>query len=240
MSERRNNRRDSRLETLYRKSGDVEPDAGLDRIIRARADEAARAGHERERLPWLGGLVTASVAVVAIAVVMQQAPPDESMPESLAPQAPAEPEAFKSRGLLAPSVGADATVDSSAQTRQARGELREMELSEMQSAGEAAQVAPPSAAALSNQGEPVSDERRDALLRDVVAEQAAEVVRERSETRDSARNFADHPGPMLERIEALIEGGNLQRARELLEAFREKYPAHAVPEKIREGVARPE
>ena len=107
MTERRNDKdrdptvRASKLEALYSRAGDVEPDSGLDRIIRARADEATRGARSPGRIPWLGGLVTASVAVVAIALVLQQTPPGEPVPESLAPRDSAEVDAY-----MAPSMGA--------------------------------------------------------------------------------------------------------------------------------------
>lgn len=109
MTEQRNHMHDAGLEALYRTAGEVEPDGGLDRIIRARADEAARTRRASNRVPWLGGLVTASVAIVAIAVLLQQTPPGERLPESLAPQASDPPDAF-----MAPSMGAQSQQEVSA------------------------------------------------------------------------------------------------------------------------------
>jgi len=75
----------SELDELYREAGDIGPDPGIDRIIRARAEQAATIPRPR-RTAWLGGLATASVAVAVVAVVLQQAPGPESQPEA----APAE------------------------------------------------------------------------------------------------------------------------------------------------------
>lgn len=85
------------LGRLYDHVGGVEPGAGLDCIIRARADQAVHKSRTR-RLPWLGGLTTASVAVMAIALVLQQSPPGP----------PAVPETMDSRALLpeSPVTGA--------------------------------------------------------------------------------------------------------------------------------------
>lgn len=88
------------LESMYREHGDAGPSEGLDRIIRARAEHAARESAERKPrrriAPWVGGLATASVAIVAIAVVLRQSPPagdlagpDRAEPGAEAVQAPA-------------------------------------------------------------------------------------------------------------------------------------------------------
>ncbi|MEX0916285.1 MAG: hypothetical protein WDZ60_10350, partial [Wenzhouxiangellaceae bacterium] len=62
MNERSHDKQTRELQALYREAGDVEPETGLDRIVRARADQASRDRRPAGRLPWLGGLVTASVA----------------------------------------------------------------------------------------------------------------------------------------------------------------------------------
>lgn len=101
MTESRNDKTDKRLETLYQRDSDIEPDAGLDRIIRARAAESVHASRSSVRPAWLGGVVTAAVAIVAVTVVLQQTPPGDPAADSLIPQESAEPEAF-----MAPSMGA--------------------------------------------------------------------------------------------------------------------------------------
>ncbi len=230
MTEHRNDKRrgelDSRLEALYREAGDVEPDAGLDRIVRARADEAVRTGRSSSRLPWrLGGLVTASVGVLAIAVVLQQSPPGPPTPEAGAPLERSEPEAF-----MSPSVGADAASKSAAAPP---SEAREME-----SAGaDAPEAAPAPSPSLGEPLQSLSEEARAARLDGIVAEQAANVA---ESANSLPEEIADDPDKMLDRIEALIERDEMARARERLERFRREYPGHAVPEKIQEALAPPE
>jgi hypothetical protein len=62
------------LDRRYSESGDAEPAAGLDRMILARADQALGNARRARRRPMLAGLATASVALVALAVVLQQTP----------------------------------------------------------------------------------------------------------------------------------------------------------------------
>lgn len=230
MTEPRNDKRrdelDSRLEVLYREAGDVEPDAGLDRIVRARAEEAARTARSSSRLPWrLGGLVTASVAVLAIAVVLQQSPPgplrSSGTPETDAPIERSEPEAF-----MSPSAGADATLKSTADPRSG---IREME-----SAGaDAAQAAPAPSPALREPLRSLSEEERAARLDDIIAEQAASVAEPADRLPEE---IADDPDKMLDRIEALIERDEIRRARELLDLFRREYPDHTIPPAMQESL----
>lgn len=243
MTEHSNDRKDKRLETLYREAGDVEPEAGLDRIIRARAEEAVGSRRSSNRLPWLGGLVTASVAIVAIAVVLQQAPPGgEPMPEAPVAGESGEPEAF-----MAPSLGADAALkssaDSSAERRRVRTEVREM----LAPGTDAAQPAP--SAELRAPAQAPSRQLRSERQGDIVADQDSNVAEpERSLSEESAESsaetiagaIADDPVAMLSRIEALLEQDRIRPARELLEAFRRKYPDHAIPEKIQETLAPPQ
>ncbi|MBS3744165.1 MAG: hypothetical protein KGY48_07455 [Wenzhouxiangellaceae bacterium] len=230
MTEHRNDKRrdelDSRLEALYREAGDVEPDAGLDRIVRARAEEATRTGRSSSRLPWrLGGLVTASVGVLAIAVVLQQSPPgplrSSGTPEADAPIERSEPEAF-----MSPSAGADATLKS---TTNPRSEVRQME-----SAGaDAPEAAPAPSPSLREPLQPQSEETRAARVDDIVAEQAANVA---EPAIPLPEEIADDPDKMLDRIEALIERDEIRRARELLDRFRREYPDRKIPPAMEEAL----
>ena len=231
MTEQRNDKHDARLEALYREAGEAEPDAGLDRIIRARADEAVRVGRSANRLPWLGGLVTASVAIVAIAVVLQQTPPAERSPAIQGLPETETPAAF-----MAPSVGADAALKSSDESHRARSEIREM-----QSAGaDRLEASPPPSAARRARAQSLSDEQHAQRLGEVASEQALNVSEPAQSLSDETEETAHDPAPILARIEVLIANEEIQRARDLLEAFRHRYPDHVVPEKIREAVAAPE
>ena len=80
MTRKHTPRPQTELDRLYSESGAAEPAAGLDRIILARADRALEDARRTPRRPLLAGLATASVAVVALAVVLQQTP---TAPESV-------------------------------------------------------------------------------------------------------------------------------------------------------------
>ena len=226
MTEQRNDKHDAALEALYRETGDVEPDAGLDRIIRVRADESSRSGRSSNRLPWLGGLVTASVAIVAVAVVLQQAPPGSPPPESFAPQTSGESETSGLEILMAPSVGADSTLESSAETRRARSQIREMSSA---GADESDASPPPSAAALRPPVQSLPEQQRTERLGDIVTEQAANVA---EPVAPKLHATAADPDTVLARIKALLEDGEIQRAREVLEGLKREYPEHDIPEEI--------
>lgn len=237
MTEHSNDRKDKPLEALYRDAGDVEPDAGIDRIIRARAGEAADTRRSTNRLPWLGGLVTASVAIVAIAVVLQQTPPGP--PPAEAPEA-ADAEALESRRFMAPSVGADATLESSAEAQRARREMRQM-----QSIAETAEEAPPqaeprpSAAALDDRANAVSEQDRPVVISERRrAELPDKGVVEPAHSKSA--EIDEDPAAILARIESLIDTGEHRRALELLDAFRKNHPDHPIAEDIEKELARPE
>jgi hypothetical protein len=79
------------LEALYRAQVEVEPDSGLDRIVLARAEQALAARQQQRPRPWIAGLATAGALVLAVGIIVQQAPP------------PTQPETSPS----APTAGAD-------------------------------------------------------------------------------------------------------------------------------------
>lgn len=66
------------LESRYADSDDVAPGDGLDRIVRARADQAVASQRARRKVPWLGVLTSASVAALAVIVVVQLPPSDRA------------------------------------------------------------------------------------------------------------------------------------------------------------------
>ena len=96
MNHQSNKSNPKELEALYRSGSHVEPEPGLDRIIRARAEQAATQGKRHRPARWLGGLATAAALVLAIGVALQQGPSEPArMQETLrspALDAPARPE----------------------------------------------------------------------------------------------------------------------------------------------------
>jgi len=111
------------LKALYERDGQVEPDAGLDRMIRARADEAVSQPARSRTLPWMGGLATAAVLVLAVGVVYQIQPPT-------APQFEAEPDSgFMTDEDQAPPAAPpaleDRQLESVGESRSSRAERRQ-------------------------------------------------------------------------------------------------------------------
>jgi len=62
------------LEALYRDHSDIEPDPGLDRMIRARAEQSLEAPRRHRPTPWIAGLATAGALALAVGISLQQAP----------------------------------------------------------------------------------------------------------------------------------------------------------------------
>ncbi|MFP4275869.1 MAG: hypothetical protein ACLFQ2_00450 [Wenzhouxiangella sp.] len=78
-----------KLQALYRQQAEAEPDSGLDRLIRARAEQALATSRRRGPAPWIAGLATAGALVLAIGIVVLQAPPPA--PEIVHPERSAAP-----------------------------------------------------------------------------------------------------------------------------------------------------
>lgn len=70
----RSGREPAALDTLYRDHAAIEPEAGLDRIVLARAEQALQSTARRRPAPWIAGLATAGVLVLAVGIVVQQSP----------------------------------------------------------------------------------------------------------------------------------------------------------------------
>ena len=228
MNHRKRDLHDPELEVLYRQAGDVEPEAGLDRIVRARAEQTRRERAPSGRLPWLGGLVTASVAVVAIAVVLQQIPPGESGPETIGPTELREPEAF-----MAPSVAARAEREESRaadRAGKANGKLQSATSRQARAAPDLAPSAPESEAA--------TQQGRSRRARDNDTEQQDDIAVERY--RAISAEIADDPDRMLNEIRDLLDKGETRQARELLARLRANHSNYTVPEEIVKALAQPD
>ncbi len=63
------------LKALYERHSQIEPDAGLDRMIRARANEAVSQPAQSRSLPWMGGIAMAAVLVLVVGIFYQIEPP---------------------------------------------------------------------------------------------------------------------------------------------------------------------
>jgi hypothetical protein len=102
------------LAQRYAEHGRVEPPAGLDRMIRARAEQAVAGRSPRRPARWVGGLATGMALVLAVVVVIQQqAPQTESRsipfePADDAGESLREDAGNEASGLAAPAARREA------------------------------------------------------------------------------------------------------------------------------------
>lgn len=222
------------LETLYHKAGDVEPDGGLDRVIRARAEEASRKASKPGRLPWLGGLVTASVAIVAIAVVLQQSPPSQPAPEAGAPLERSAPEAY-----MAPSMGAQSQQEVSADADRARAESHEEEESAFRADRTQTREALQDAAT-ETRPRPTAQPETEPAAPPAEADDSAP-DRLTGARLNATDNAALKSGDALvEKLRELIEAGRMDDARRLRDEARDLDPELELPEDIEQALRRPD
>lgn len=92
------------LERRYASGRDIEPEPGLDRIIRARAEQATKISRSHRPTRWLGGLATAAAVVLAIGVVLQQGVfESDALPTEFRQPAPTAERASPAPGAESPS-----------------------------------------------------------------------------------------------------------------------------------------
>lgn len=231
MTEQRNDRK---LETLYREAGDVEPDAGLDRIIRARADEAAGRARSPSRIPWLGGLVTASVAIVAIAVVLQQTPPVRQPPEAFSPEESGEPKAF-----MAPSMGTQSPENVSADADRAAAESLEEEISPPAGAPLPARNSLPEAPSESRQRRAASPEPEPSAPSAGQDDPAMDrIIVTGARIADPEQAALESRDALIEKLRELIHAGRLDEARGLRDAAADMDTEDELPEDIEQALDR--
>jgi len=217
------------LESMYREHGDIEPDPGLDRMIRARADEAAQGSRSRRPAPWIGGLVTASVALIAIAVVLRQAPTGAPTSQDEVPRAaPRAAPAGAEPGAVPESAARSAPPSSIAGAPRRPGTAEEARAA----------------------SDPAGTRERDAFLaeraalvgdRDQKTESGAggATEREAAEPGRVPEREAAEPGSvpepevMVESIRRLIEQDRIQPARRRAELLQRMHPEFALPEDVR-------
>lgn len=197
------------LETRYRDHGDVEPDPGLDRIIRARAEEATRRRPVRGA-PWLGGLATASMAVVVVAVVLQQPEGPETARQEI-PQA-----TERSAGIeadLAPESAPEPALPARASEKSETADL----------AGDASADAP--AARVVSERARFSDEQ-------AVDAGAGAELREAQAPAPNAFDEEVSAEALIRGIREALAGEDLQKASELVADYRRRFPERPLPEEL--------
>jgi cytoskeletal protein RodZ len=200
------------LDRLYQDQPPLEPPAGLDRMIRARAEQAVEKDQRPRTLPWMGGLATAAVLVLAVSVVIQmpEPRPDLPRPESVSPNS------------IESSARQTPTEPAAAPTR-APSQSDRLEISENRARS----------AAFSDQAlaapAPTAEARRPAPTRDEVdgASESAEASLQASPSSAGVNALAESESPLWRALEAAIDAGDRQRAEELLEQLREEFPDDA-------------
>jgi len=202
----------------YRQHGQVEPPAELDRLIRARADQAARQPSRRRPLTWISGLATTAVLLLAVSVVLRLETqiPDAAVFEPTPAQEHAPANARE------PSARFGQTVPSE-QARAAADEQR------------AISSAPQPSPAPASPPVPVSRSERQSLG-------LSEQDRLRAEERDSAEPAGEFEedkqqvDEQLQAIEQAVESGDLDGARLLLEAWQRDHPNHPALKRLHDRI----
>ena len=198
----------SELADLYTRHGeqdDIEPEAGLDRLIRARAEAAVEDSRSRRALPWIGGLATASVAIVAIAVVLQQSPTGERAESDVAIDAFSR-QATESNDSVEPAAQAP-LAEISRRARSAEQDL----------AG----------------SPPVGFSERKSLAADRSLPELTEAAEDRTDADPAEALAVDNPERWLASIRQLVERGDIDKARRQLDRLQRAYPDFPLPEDIR-------
>lgn len=138
----------SELEAIYRADRDVEPDPGLDRMIRARAEQASRNRRIWRPPVWVGGLATASVMIAVVTVVMQQ-PDAPSASREAAPtmiesavEPSAEAENFASPSPSSPQPAARSAAEPATEAAAGADRLRARPMADQQRASELRETGP--------------------------------------------------------------------------------------------------
>lgn len=206
----------AKLDALYRNQEAIEPPSGLDRIIRARAEQALQDDSKARPLPWMGGLATAAVLVLAVAVVIQvpEPAPDLPVPETTTSQRDVtilqkEPPPQRPAPAQAPAALDRAELVGS-RARSAENTAAFSEQSVAESESSARQLMSRSAA----------DRTNDAAEAAGLKLQSAPVV----EAEDIADEAADDTVSAWTKLEEAIGEGDAELARTLLERLRDQFP----------------
>jgi hypothetical protein len=210
MTTRNDEHRERELESLYREAGDAEPSDGLDRIIRARADQAAERTRRRRFAPWVGGLTTASVAIIAVTLGFLQKPNGASEH-----RVPAEAQTPALESAEPAGRSPDRTALQKSETAPAGAPQQGAALRERRSVRdtEAVEIAP-SADFAGDRAAPAND-----------ADEALPPLEPSAASNDIEA--------MLARIRALLESGETERARAWAERLVETHPDYKLPEELR-------
>ncbi len=186
MSEQRKRAPGAELEAQYRAHGQAEPDAGLDRMIRARADQALARSRPRRPAPWIAGLASAGALVLAVGLIVQQTPPAPDM----APTAPPAPGVSDDAAPALRSAPRPARSAAEPQAGAARAPQAEAESAFM---AELAETAPDAAA------------RQLLEIRELIAAGELKAAREQLETLKNERPELEIPEDLARALKDPLE-----------------------------------
>ena len=202
-----------RLERLYQDQTPIEPPAGLDRMIRARAEQAIEEERRIKPLPLMGGLATAAVLVLAVAVVIQMPEPTPELPigetassPSPAPYAPTSSPMPEARERTSRELDRVSVTGSRARSTESAAAFSDQS---------AAEPAPPARQSM-RRAEGAEDPAEEAGV-----ELRSAPVLEAEALADELASDVD--SPWLE-IEEAIANGDAELAAALLERLREVFP----------------
>jgi len=210
------------LESLYREAGDVEPDSGIDRSIRARARVASGKTSRPGLGPWVGGLATASIALTVITLAIRQPPPEPTAPVPQAQQQRAE------------AAAPDAAFSDAA----GRSAAPEPAVAPQSDLAPPSPVAP-AASADREQSADARERRQTRARRERPSRATAgESVRQApTVVRETAAEPDLDPQASIERLRELVASGKLEQARALDARLKRAHPELKLPEPLRKALA---
>lgn len=211
------------LDRLYGDQSPIEPPAGLDRIIRAQAEQAVELDRRARPRPWMAGLATTAVAVMAVAVVLQTQLPGPTVAEPPPPsiQFPSSEVPERSRRTDVP-VERDLGSARSAETSdapmlsapRASGAPQALEVAPGRELRRQQSPAPMTAP-------PAADQAENRVVRE--EESLMDFEPELAELQAESTALAESLSPW-QQLEASIEAGDRETADALLDSLKEAFP----------------
>lgn len=228
---------DARLEALYRKLPQPEPDAPLDAAVRALAQRAAAATTRKpiaSHRHWLPVFGVAAVVALAVGFAFRLGPQLWQRPSAVAPAEPAAESAPAPMALPEPAMESQAPAPAPA-AKAAALDLQKVENAASRPAPRAfppparamREAAPPAAEAKPSAAAPMRPERTDAQSAGAPAQSLAAPA-----TMDS--NATLYPEHWLANIRQMLRENRREAARRSLERFRKTYPDYRLPDDLRD------
>jgi len=202
------------LDRLYQDQPPIEPPAGLDRMIRAQAEQAVEQDRAIKSLPWTGGVATAAVLVLAVAVVIQvpEPAPEVPMPETTTAPPDALMRQEESAPQAAPELDRVKVTGSRARSAEAASAFSDRPQAEPDP--------PPRQTIGRSASDPADDQTIDSAESARLEQRSAPLVEAEGV---SERLAVSDPSPWLA-LEEAIGAGDAELARSLFERLLEAFP----------------